>query len=245
MKPSSQSRRSRGRRCGRTCVSAACAATGSSTAVGSRKGIAAKTSPAVTTAVISDCASDPDCAMMKLPAPPPTKPPRLQNPWLEDMIARCRRRSISTACAFIATSMQPAMAPKAAMKIARTGIDGENTTAGSAGISASENTDSTRRPPKRAIRRPANSMEPTAPRPSTRISSPNVPSVIAWRGKSSGICGAHAPMTKPLAMNIAATAQRARAACLSCILRPSKCRPRHMPANDRAKGGLGHAGFQA
>ena len=37
-------------------------------------------------------------------------------------------------------------------------------------------------------------------------------SVIEWRGNISGICGAQEPMMKPLTRNIAATAQRPRAA---------------------------------
>jgi len=85
--------------------------------------------------------------MTQAPAEPPMKPPRLQNPCEEDMIALCSRRSISTACAFIATSMQPAIAPKTAMNRARAQRLGEKTTIGRTGISASENSDSTRRPP--------------------------------------------------------------------------------------------------
>jgi hypothetical protein len=85
--------------------------------------------------------------MTQAPADPPMKPPRLQNPWDEDMIALWSRRSISTAWAFIATSMHPAIAPKTAMNSARSQRLGEKTTIGSTGISASENRDSTRRPP--------------------------------------------------------------------------------------------------
>ncbi len=71
--------------------------------------------------------------MTQLPAVPPKKPPSDQNPWLEDMIARPSRRSTSTALAFIATSMQPISAPKAAIASASIQTEGEKTTSGNTG----------------------------------------------------------------------------------------------------------------
>ena len=67
--------------------------------------------------------------------------------------------------------------------------------------------------------RPANSMDPTAPIPSPRISSPRSVSVIWWRGNNKGICGAQAPMTKPLAPKNAPTPQRPRWACTKSTIK--------------------------
>ena len=66
-------------------------------------------------------------------------------------------------------------------------------------------------------------MAPTAPTPISRIIRPSMPSLMSWRGKNSGICGAQAPMTRPFTKNIAATAHRPRLIACNSICPPLVC----------------------
>jgi hypothetical protein len=189
------------------------------------QGKASRTTTRITAATASACGAAPKVAISQLPVVPPTKPPRLQNPCDEDMIARPSRRSTSTALAFIATSMQPINPPKAAIAGVSNHSDGASTTSGRTAAPRPAQRPAAPAPSRRPISRPVNSIAPTAPRPRTRINRPSTASPMPWRGNSSGICGAQAPIRVPLAKNMAAAARRALRASISVTKRLPAARP--------------------
>jgi hypothetical protein len=142
------------------------------------------------------------------PRAPPRKPPTLQNPWVEERIARSAACSSSTALALVATSIMAMLAPIAAMARARVGMDGARTAAGRVTAQATAVVPTMTRDPKRAVRRPEKHMAAMAPIPMPKIRRPRVDSVMAWRGRRRGICGAQEPRMAPFRRNSAEMAMR-------------------------------------
>jgi hypothetical protein len=131
------------------------------------------------------------------------------------MMARDKRRSTVTALAFMATSMPPIEPPKMNMAMAASGTFGASATTSRPKLPMRPNQRSTVRDPCLEIRWPHQVIAVTAPAPNSRISRPSVNLLISSRVSTTGICGAHAPVRKPLARKMAATAHRPRmAACM-------------------------------
>ena len=149
---------------------------------------------------------------------PPTKPPRLQNPCEDDMIARPSRFSTVTALAFIETSVAPNVPPKMNMATAAVATVGASATINRPKQHEMAKSVVMLFEPCLAIRWPARIIALTAPAPNSRSSRPSVNSVISSRIRRTGICGAQAPSTSPFMKKMAATAQRPRMATVASLL---------------------------
>ena len=149
---------------------------------------------------------------MKPPRPPPTKPPRLQNPCEDDMIGRPIRFSAATALAFIETSVAPNVPPNMYIATAAVPTPGASATSSSPKQHEIAKNVVAAFEPCFGMRWPAHIIALTAPAPNNSSSKPSVNSVICSRVSRTGICGAQLPSTKPFMKKIAATAQRPRMA---------------------------------
>lgn len=111
----------------------------------------------------------------------PISPPTLNRPWKPDIAAFCRRRSTSTACAFIETSSAPSAALKYSSAATSSGTLGASANAGNARHSASALATMTVRAPRRWLSSPPSGIASTEPAPKASSTMPSRASSSAKR----------------------------------------------------------------